>query len=241
MSITPINKKRIYEEIVAQIEKMIIDGEYKPGDKLPTEDELASKFSVSKTVIREAMSVLKANGLVVSRPGSGNYIRKSTGAGFVTHLTSILLLNEESVKEMVALRRGLEIEAAAIAAEQATEHDIESLIDIHKQLKMAINVSIEEAVEKDYEFHKMVFTATHNTIFIKVFNSVFSKIIKQVITLSKKQSSEHNPKRHMEGIREHEEIIKAIKTKDKVEARAAMLTHLQNNEKKTWKLDDKGE
>ncbi|MCM3714333.1 FadR family transcriptional regulator [Alkalihalobacillus oceani] len=231
MSITPIRRQKIYEEIVQQIYQLIRRGDYKEGDKLPAEGKLAEEFGVSKTVVREAMSVLKASGVVESRSGSGNFIRKLEGETFVQSIGPSLL-NIQSLIEILELRRALEIEAASLAADRATEEDIELLKEYNR--KLASSEKLEERVENDFLFHKTLFYATHNSAFIKVFDSI-SSLFKSGIEESKKQSS-NLPNRHKEGVEEHFTIMEAISEKDEKKARATMREHLKNNEWKTWKI-----
>lgn len=238
MEFQKIERKRVYEDVIVQIEQMIKEGNYKPGDKLPPLVELCEKFSVSRTVIREAMSVLSAYGLVDINLGTGIFIRKSSSSNIASPITSLLLLNQESVKDLLELRRGLEVEAASLAAERATDDDISMLKQCNNGLREAINnhSDILEAVEEDYKFHKTLFQATGNEIFVKVFDSV-SHIFKEGIKLSKMQSVKI-PGRALEGVAEHELIIHAIERKNKSDARKMMRQHLYNNEKKTWNLEE---
>jgi GntR family transcriptional regulator, transcriptional repressor for pyruvate dehydrogenase complex len=232
MAFVPIRRQKIYEEIVDQIYKMLDDGEYSEGDKLPPEGALAERFAVSKTVVREALSVLKTNGVVESRPGSGNFIRRIDGGSFVSSIRTSLL-NKESLIEILELRRALEVEAASLAAERANDEDIEKLFRVNQMLKEA--KTFDEAVEKDFNFHENIFNATHNSAFIRVFTSI-SSLIQDAIKESKIQSIK-SPVRQAEGVQEHIEIIKAIKEKDNSKARDTMRTHLENNEIKTLNID----
>jgi GntR family transcriptional repressor for pyruvate dehydrogenase complex len=229
-----IVKKRIFEEVVIAIKDKIKDGIYKPGDRLPSEEEMSKYFDVSKTVIREAMSVLKSNGLIESRPGLGTFLRQAPGSSAVTPIISMLLLTEFPLVEILELRRGLEVEAASLAAERATDEEISVLMKKNDAMLEAIQNG-RLAIEEDYGFHKAIFYATHNSALIKVFNSI-SSVLKEGISVSKIQSSDI-PGRHMEGCVEHLEIIQAISERDSKKGRQTMRKHLYNNETKTWNLD----
>ncbi|WHY70545.1 FadR/GntR family transcriptional regulator [Fictibacillus enclensis] len=234
MEFTPIKRQKIYEEIVDQIYKMLIESKFEEGSKLPPEGALAERFGVSKTVVREALSVLKTNGVIESRPGSGNFIRKIDGGSFVSSI-STSLLNKEALIEILELRRALEIEAASLAAERATEEDIKKLLLINHNLKEA--TTLEDAIEQDFSLHESIFHATHNSAFVTVFISI-SSLIKNAIKESKIKSKKI-PGRQLEGVREHFEIIEAIKEKDDIKARDKMRSHLENNELKTLNIDIK--
>ncbi|MCM3714328.1 FadR family transcriptional regulator [Alkalihalobacillus oceani] len=229
---TPIRKKKISEEIVHHICNMVHDGDLQSGSKLPSEGTLAEKFGVSKTVVREAMSVLKTSGVIKGLPGSGNFINNLDGGLFVTSIAPALL-DKESVLEIFELRRGLEIEAASLAADRATLEEIEELREINRKLSEA--KILEETIEQDFRFHECLIKATHNSSFIKVFSTI-STLFKNGIKENKMKSI-NIPGRQAEGVDEHNKIIESIQEKNSQQARKNMRNHLQNNELRTWNID----
>ncbi|NEU31805.1 FadR family transcriptional regulator [bacterium LRH843] len=230
-SIKKIKKKRIYEEVISELESLIKRGVYKVGDKLPSEEELSKAFSVSKSAVREAMSVLKSSGIIQVKQGIGTFLSEAPGSSAVTNITSMLLLSEFPLIEVFELRRALEVEAVSLAVLRGTDEDIQKLTETNEAMLSAIKKGM-TAAEEDYEFHRLLFLATHNSVFIKVFNSI-SEILKEGIAATKSQKA--HPERNFEGVEEHRNIIKAIEKKDSTAARRAMRLHLYNNETKTWK------
>jgi len=222
------------DQVIKEIERMIKENNLKPGDRLPSESELANYFSVSKSVVREAMRVLKTSGLIQSKPGIGAIICNPPSSIIITPLLSMLLLNDLNFMDVFALRRGLEVEAASLAAQSATAEDLANLKKSNEALLTAVQKGA-IGVDEDFEFHKILFLSTSNAIFIKLFNSI-SSVLKEGIKQSKLKSVEI-PGRSMEGVEEHAAIIQAIELKDSRKARQSMRKHLQNNEWRTWNLE----
>ena len=119
---TPIHSGRLYEQIVAQIETRILNGELRPGDKLPSERELAEQFGVSQTAIREAMKALTQKGLVEIHPGRGTYVTDSTSQA-IRHSIDLLVKigSEDGIRDLVEVREIIEPEIAGLAAFRASE------------------------------------------------------------------------------------------------------------------------
>ncbi|MCM3762290.1 FadR family transcriptional regulator [Alkalihalobacillus oceani] len=228
-----IKKKRIYEEVIVEINNLIKRGVLKIGDKLPSEAELSKSLSVSKATVREAMSVLKSNGLIEVKPGIGTFLTEAEGSNAITPVVSMLLLNEFPLIEVFELRRALEVEAVSLSVERAVEDDIKRLIKTNQAMSDAISRG-ETALAEDFEFHRLIFESTHNSVFIKVFNSI-STLIKEGLAASK-QRNKKNPMRNVEGLEEHWNIINAIEKRDAIGARRAMRIHLYNNETRTWEV-----
>ncbi|NEU32122.1 FadR family transcriptional regulator [bacterium LRH843] len=103
----------------------------------------------------------------------------------------------------------------SIAAERATKEDIEQLIETNEVMSMAIQKGM-NTLEEDYEFHRLLFLATHNSVFKKVFDTI-SGLLKEGMAVNKLKRT--HPKRNLEGVEEHSNIIKAIKNKDAIAAR----------------------
>ncbi len=118
---------RSYEQIVAQVQQAIREGRYPRGSKLPTERELAESFGVSRSVVREAIKVLAASGLVESRQGSGIFVRNDPIPTITRAFTLSVSPNAESIERLFEFRGVLEVEAARLAATRRTDDDLESL------------------------------------------------------------------------------------------------------------------
>src|SRR5260370_8616912 len=127
---TPIQSVRVFEQVAEQIEKRILDGELRRGDRLPTERHLAEQFNVSRTAVREAMRILAQKGLVDMRPGRGTIVIDGANAAMQDSIDLVMKLRLGEVggsNNLVEVREILEIEIAALAAARATENEIAAI------------------------------------------------------------------------------------------------------------------
>jgi GntR family transcriptional repressor for pyruvate dehydrogenase complex len=231
LSLKPIKKKRLFEEIILAIEQYIKNENIKPGDKLPSESELSAIFEVSKTAVREAMSVLQANGLIEKRTGAGIFLKELDGYESVSERLVKSLFHNSQIIEVLEFRRGIEVEAASLAAIRATEEDLNRIKQAHVDL---ININKEGGLglQEDYNFHYSIIMASNNSIYKDVFNKIAPKF-EEGMRISKLQSSKV-PGRFVQAYKEHEEILMAIENKDSKLASEAMRHHLLENERKIW-------
>ncbi|PZE22127.1 FadR/GntR family transcriptional regulator [Paenibacillus xerothermodurans] len=230
MALKPIKRKRLFEEIIVAVEQFIQDENIQPGMRLPSENELAAIFNVSKTAVREAMTVLTSNGVVETRAGSGIYLKDMQGESIVLHVTYNLMQKNE-LQDILEFRRGLEVEAAGLAAMRGTDEDLLKIKTAHDEL-VAANQASSVGIDEDYQFHYHIMKASHNSIYQQVFKSVSTKL-KEGIRISKMQSLKL-PAGFLPGYREHEEIISALFARAPEAASSAMRHHLTRNEKKIW-------
>lgn len=230
MALKPIRKKRLFEEIILALEDYIQEGKIKPGERLPSANELSEIFGVSKTAIREALTVLHANGIIESRSGVGNFLKGLEGESIAQRVTKNLL-NQNELLEILEFRRGIEIEAAALAAVKATSHDVEQIERAHDELIKA-NRAGRVGVDEDYDFHYAIIQASQNSIYKGIYSELSEKLHEE-ISISKMQSAKI-PGRFSVIHRQHEEIVKAIKEKNRDKASEAMKKHLISTEQKIW-------
>ncbi|ALS23068.1 MULTISPECIES: FadR/GntR family transcriptional regulator [Paenibacillus] len=230
MALKPIKKKRLFEEIIVAIEQYVQEENIQPGEKLPSENELASIFNVSKTAVREAMSVLNANGILETRPGSGIYLKDIHGESIVVRVTSNLMEKGE-LQEILDFRRGLEVEAAGLAATRGTEEQFAKIRKAHEDMVEANGAGI-IGVDEDYNFHEEIILASHNSIYRDIFKAVSPKL-KEAMRISKMQSMK-TPGLFLQAYQEHEDIMEALFKRDSEGASRAMRHHLIRNEEKIW-------
>src|SRR5438034_8720601 len=115
MDLAPIKSTRIYEEIVRQVKAMIADGKLKGGDRLPPERDLAEKFVVSRSSVREALRALESLGLVEIRPGEGTFVREVSVESLIEPLALMMVSQRGALAELFEARRLLEPGIAALA------------------------------------------------------------------------------------------------------------------------------
>lgn len=232
MSFKLIKKKKLYEEIIAQIVHYIQNEHLKPGDTLPSENDLADYFQVSKTAVREAMTVLASRGIVDKKPGTGSIIKEMTGATVVDTLTNHLIMSRQTLKEILEFRRGIEIEASVLAAENASLEQIESLKAANEAL-IKVNESGGIGIEEDFHFHYLIILASCNSIFKRIYN-IISPYFLEAMNITKKQSKKVSECYLREAQEEHRLIIHSIMNRDREKAKLYTIQHLTNNEEKLW-------
>ncbi|NIP49902.1 MAG: FadR family transcriptional regulator, partial [Gammaproteobacteria bacterium] len=128
INLEPIRPKKISEEIVNQIKQLISSGELKPGDRIPSERELASLLGVSRPSVREAIMVLEAMGFLESRQGGGTYVKALTESSIMDPLAKLVEKRDpELLRSLAEVRMGLESWSAYLAAQRANEKDIAEL------------------------------------------------------------------------------------------------------------------
>jgi GntR family transcriptional regulator, transcriptional repressor for pyruvate dehydrogenase complex len=232
MAFKNIKKKNLYEEIISQIIEYVKDEQLKPGDKLPTENEFVEIFQVSKTAVREALSVLVAKGMIEKKSGFGSILKGIDSETFIEPITQELRMEKQTLKEILEFRRGIEIEAAALAAQNATMEQLEAIENAHLAL-IETNANGEIGIEEDYRFHSLIIISSGNSIYEAIFDKI-SPTFFEALKVSKNQSNKLSKLYLKEAHQEHQRILDALKQKNVAEARLAMLDHLQKNEMKIW-------
>lgn len=230
MALKPIKKKRLFEEIIIEIEKYIQEEQIQPGDKLPSENDLVTIFNVSKTAVREAIAVLKANNIIETRSGSGIFLKDTLGESITIKVTSNLM-KKEDLREILDFRRAFEVEAVRLAALRGTDEQINAIAESHKDL-LEINTAGSLGIDEDLEFHYQIIKASQNKIFIDLFEKVSNKV-KEVVKITKMQVAKDKGN-FEEGNNEHRLIVEALKQRNPEEAARVMYQHLVRNERKLW-------
>jgi GntR family transcriptional repressor for pyruvate dehydrogenase complex len=218
---TPIQPLRLYEEVSARIRQRILSGDLQPGDKLPSESVLTEQFAVSRTVIREAIQYLQTQGLVRVKHGSGVYVRKPSINTFVKAFSNLFQMHDGAVFDLHHVRAILEIEIAALAAERASEEDIQALGDCIERMESP-GVSLPEYVEMDLAFHRIMATATHNDVFLLILQPLVD-LLRQ-----SRMKATLAPSGFEKSLAGHKRIFECVKNGNVEGSRAAMRTHLRD-------------
>jgi len=152
-----------YETIAAKITELISSEDLKPGDRLPTEHELSEQLGVSRTVVREAVKVLVATGLVYTRRGSGLYVANKASALHMTVLDSLTPADPTQVISLYEFRLMLEPTAARLAAERITPHELRELREVVALNRQSAETQQRQQFrETDAALHRVIAEATHN-------------------------------------------------------------------------------
>jgi GntR family transcriptional regulator, transcriptional repressor for pyruvate dehydrogenase complex len=223
-------------EIVESLSAEIRDGRLPVGEKLPSELEIMSKFDVSRTVVREALSRLQAAGLVQTRHGIGTFVLAAPD----DQTFKIAATDLETVDDVISvleLRISLESEAAGLAAQRRTEQNLRAMHAALKAFDDAINHE-SDAVPPDFQFHIEVARATGNQHFADLMTYLGTMIIPRTRINTIPDSRDVRIAYLRRVNIEHESIYNAISGQDADAARAAMRTHLSNSRERLRKVKD---
>lgn len=205
-----------------QLEALIVDNHFQPGERFPTERDLAERLGVSRTVVREAVRSLVAKGLLDVKPGSGTRVKKPSVESVIQALTLYLRKGQPDLdyKEVIEVRRLLEVEIAGLAAERRTEEDLKILEQNLEETLKIKKVDRKRFIELDIGFHSALAAATHNELISLLLDSVTGTMVK-VRELGYEVS---NPS--LDPYRLHSAIFKQVKQGNVSGSRHAMLDHL---------------
>jgi len=222
-----IRKDRLHDQVADQIEERIISEQLKPGDRLPSERELAKSLGVSRPVIREATTVLVARGLVEVLPGSGSYVKEMSSESASKPIERYLRVKDKlgSYTDLHDVRRALEVDIAGLAAERATAEDIEKLEASFEDQKNSVN-NPDQFTKADLDFHAAIASATQNELY-----NILLAPISDLMLEFRMVAYDTDPQASIEGaLVHHENLIEKIKNHDSEGAREAMLAHLKQAE-----------
>ncbi len=225
--------RNLAEQVIAHLATEIRGGRLAPGARLPTEQELTRTMGVSRTVVREAVSALRADGMVVTRRGSGAFVADPGGSPFRIAAQPAAPIGD--VLEVMELRLSVEIEAAALAAERGTRRQRTAIAAALHGIDRALRRG-EGAVAEDFAFHRAIAEATGNRQFPRFLEFLGGHVIpRQSVRLSLDTPAERRA--YLERIqREHTRIVTAIAAGDPAEARRAMRDHLTRSLERYRKL-----
>lgn len=217
-----VRKNKVYEEVARQIERLILK-KLKPGDKLPSERELAEILQVSRSSIRDAIRGLELMGLVEPRQGAGTIVREVSADSLVNPFANALKHKQVVVAELLDFRKMLEPPLAARAATHASPEEVAEMEEIlqRQQEKLALG---ETTIAEDAEFHYSVAMASGNNVVLKVLD-ILMDLLRE--TRERSLQVEGRPAKSLTG---HRRILNAIKHKDAESANAAMRRHIEDVE-----------
>jgi len=217
-----VRRNKVYEEVAKQIERLILN-KLKPGDKLPSERELAEVLQVSRSSIRDAIRSLELMGLVEPRQGAGTIVREKSSEAVINPFADALKRRQELVSELLDFRKMLEPPLAARAATHASADEISELEEILQRQVDKVSLG-EVAIAEDAEFHYNIALASGNSVVLKVLDIVMD-LLKDTRTRS--LQLEGRPEKSLAG---HRRILSAIKRHDAEAAKAAMRRHIEDVE-----------
>ena len=217
-----VRRNKVYEEVAKQIERLILN-KLRPGDKLPSERELAETLRVSRSSIRDAIRSLELMGLVEPRQGTGTIVREVSSEAVLNPFANALKHRQELVSELLDFRKMLEPPLAARAATHATAEDISEMEEILQRQEEKQSQG-EAAVTEDAEFHYSVALASENSVVLKVLD-ILMDLLRD--TRERSLQLEGRPQKSLAG---HRRVLAAIKRRDAEAAKSAMRRHIEDVE-----------
>lgn len=222
----PVGRSRLYEKVAEQIETMIRSRRIKAGDRLPSERELGAFFRVSRTVVREALKHLEARGLAETLTGNGIFVatpRTSLVSQAVGTYLDLQAVGRENALKLHELRRIVEREVAALAAERATPEERAELKHILDRMDSP-QIAGEAGAMLDLQFHLALVQATHNEMLSLIFAPILDCMRRHFIAAWEQDT---RPRKAVHA--EHRAICNAVCAGDPARARQAVEKHLSHS------------
>jgi GntR family transcriptional repressor for pyruvate dehydrogenase complex len=221
-------------QISDSLVRRIVRGEITPGEAMPSEEELATQFDVSRPVIREAVKELAVIGLVESRQGRSTRVAAETEWNHfdprVLYARSEIGAVDEVLLELLELRRLVEAGAAGLAANRRTDADLAKMQAAIKQMELSMD-DPDRFTDEDIRFHDALLRATGNRLLVRLID-----LVGPLLRVGRRMSLDRRPDGPAESLRGHKQILRAVKAGDVDKSRQAMREHL------SWtadlKLDD---
>jgi DNA-binding FadR family transcriptional regulator len=230
MPFKAVATQRLYEQVAGQVTDLVARGEFKPGDRLPPERDLAKLLGVSRPTVREAMIALEIAGLVEVRVGAGAFVTDKAATNGATTTSNGRLFEGvgSSPLELIAARRTIEPEVAALAAQLATPDEIAAIAETVAKITAATDTPSHRAA--DHQFHVRIAMASHNAILTAVVDEcwaeMYSPMFERMGAITGLIVSRCSPQQRDTTVAEHEAVYRAIASHDPDAARAAMDAHL---------------
>lgn len=225
MPFQPVQMEKLAQGVVRQIELLILRGLLRPGERLPSERELAERMGVSRPSLREAIAELQQRGLLVTRAGAGIYVANMLGSAFSEALIQLFASHEEAVFDYISFRRDLEGMAAERAARFGSDTDLKVINTVFTKMEAAHRKrNPADEAELDAEFHLAIIEASHNIIMLHMVRAMFD-LLRAGVFYNRQQMFRQRATRN-ELLEQHRAINDGIQARDPQAARAAAEAHM---------------
>src|SRR5438270_4614404 len=215
-----VRTTRLYEQIVHQIEESIVKGNLKPGDQLPAERDLAQRFGVSRTAVREAVKALREKGLVEAYSGRGTFITDGTTQAVRQSLDLMVKIGQpEGSTHLAEVRAILEPEIAGLAAMRIQEAELATMREAVAVMDKA-GQDPDAYIEADLDFHLALAEAAANPLILSLLDSIVGLLREQRLRIFRVPGGPDRGQVH------HKRILEAVERHDAEKARDAMRAHL---------------
>lgn len=227
MVFQPIIHQRTAEAVVERFKGLILDGVLRPGDRLPAERNMAQDLDVSRPVLRDALAVLEADGLVVARAGEGTFIADLIGPVFSDPVARLMRSSKRGMADFLEFRRLVEADMATLAASRATAADREMLLSLAQAMQDAhAEGDADREAELDVELHTLIVEAAHNVMFLHILRASYTLLADDVFTNRRRLYAEPGERDLL--LNQHLALIEAICAGDNNAARRAAEAHIDH-------------
>ncbi|WP_136797085.1 MULTISPECIES: FadR/GntR family transcriptional regulator [Desulfosediminicola] len=224
MKLKPIKPKRISDQVFEQIRELIYKGEFKPGQQILPERELAVSMAVSRTSVRNAINKLVTMGLLEHRQGQGTFV-SSPDSRKGNPLAAVMATEDATLDDLLEVRLGLEANAAVLAAQRASDNDVLAMERALEEMTESLDSKDRISTESDAAFHMAVAFASKNPVLIHLmrnfYDFLFIGIKKNLAHMYQDVDTLHDVLEH------HKEVISAIRAHEPEKAGEAMREHMQ--------------
>lgn len=236
-----IKKLSLTDQVCDAIKESIVNKEWEPGFKIPSENELANIFGVNRLTVRMALQKLNTLGIVETKAGDGTFVKEFSFSEYISEV-SALILQPEMLNGVHEFRKVIEVECLRLAVQRATEKDIarlEQAVDYYEGMFSKYPEIEEQHVEKfvsaDLEVHYQICVASNNKLYPLAYTAVREPIFQYLKTIFLKRREKHvesgisEEKYFREGVRAHRNIVEAIKRRDFESCQKAYLELIDYN------------
>lgn len=231
-----LEKLTLSDRLVQQIEDRVLEGQLKPGMKLPTEASLAEQFGVGRTTVREALKVLESRGLV-ERSHSGTFVADVAASNLAKPLVSYIVNRTNASREIYEARKALEVQIAELASQRATEEDLDK---IEAEILAAERLRADQHgahLAADIAFHLAVADAARNAVLLEIY-SVVLDVMQRVFA---RVYDRAHPELFKWAASNHRSILEALRNRDSETAKAEVKRVLQESESLIQPMLDESE
>lgn len=229
----PTSRQKVVDVLYGQLLKSIVDGEFKAGERFATEEALCLRFGTSRPTVREALARLRADGLIVSRQGSGTYVTHNTPSKSVLRFARVESIAD--IRRCYEFRLSIETGAARFAAKMHDSADLAAIEAAFNELTRIIEAE-KVGVHEDFLFHRAIAVASKNGFFISTVDSIQEQTAFSM-QFSRSLSQERSARRQIDVQAEHERVLQAIRRRDEAQAEAYMREHILNAQQRMFEGD----
>ncbi|WP_417279798.1 FadR/GntR family transcriptional regulator [Celeribacter sp.] len=225
MPFQKVTPEKLSASVARQVELLILRGILRPGERLPSERDLAERLGVSRPSVREAVAELTDKGLLETRANAGIFVADVLGSAFSPALVKLFGSHDEAVFDYIAFRRDMEGLAAERAAKMASDTDLKVIATIFEKMEAAHpKRNPTEEARLDAEFHLSIIEASHNVIMLHMMRSMFD-LLREGVFYNRSVMFKQRTNR-AQLLEQHRAIHDALQARDPEAARAAVTRHL---------------